>query len=126
VRLPGLFQRTPAASGAPARGWSRLPGQPILPLALLLALAFPIVPEKTLATQILVFGLFAMSYNILLGYAGLLAFGHATFFGLGAYGTALVLKWWQPHLLLAMLAGILLATLVATSWCSSSSSRRAA
>jgi branched-chain amino acid transport system permease protein len=60
-----------------------------------------------------VFGLFAMSFNILLGYAGLLSFGHSTFFGLGAYGTALVLKWWHPHVLVAILAGSVLASAAA-------------
>ena len=36
--------------------------------------------------------LFAVSYNLLLGYTGLLSFGHAIFFGAGAYGTALALE----------------------------------
>ena len=38
-----------------------------------------------------IFALFAVSFNILLGYTGLLSFGHAMFFGTGAYGTALAL-----------------------------------
>jgi len=42
-------------------------------------------------TDILVLGLFAVSYNILLGYGGMLSFGHSAYFGLGAYGTALIL-----------------------------------
>jgi branched-chain amino acid transport system permease protein len=73
-----------------------------------------VVPEKGLATQILVFGLYATSFNILLGYAGLLSFGHSTYFGLGAYTTGLVMKWWNPHILVAMGAGVLVSTLVAT------------
>jgi branched-chain amino acid transport system permease protein len=39
-------------------------------------------------TEIIIFALFAVSYNLLLGYAGLLSFGHAAFFGLGAFATA--------------------------------------
>jgi branched-chain amino acid transport system permease protein len=39
-------------------------------------------------TEIIIFALFAVSYNLLLGYAGLLSFGHAMFFGLGAFATA--------------------------------------
>ena len=45
-----------------------------------------------LGTRILVFGLAAMSLNFLLGFTGVLSFGHAAYFGLGAYGTGLALK----------------------------------
>jgi branched-chain amino acid transport system permease protein len=98
----------PVGRLAPAR-------RPVLGLAVALALLILVVPEKTLATQLLVFGLFATSFNILLGYAGLLSFGHSTFFGLGAYGTALVLKWWHPHVLAALAAGVALASLGAAA-----------
>ena len=107
------------AAIAPRSAWTTtLARRPVLTLAVVLALSIIVVPEKTLATQVLVFGLFAMSFNILLGYAGLLSFGHSTYFGLGAYGTALVLKWWHPHVLVAILAGVLLATVtsVAIGW----------
>jgi branched-chain amino acid transport system permease protein len=40
-------------------------------------------------TEIIIFALYAVSYNILLGYAGLLSFGHAMFFGLGAFTAAI-------------------------------------
>lgn len=40
-------------------------------------------------TEIIIFALFAVSYNLLLGYAGLLSFGHALFFGFGAFTTAI-------------------------------------
>ena len=42
-------------------------------------------------TEIIIFALFAVSYNLLLGYAGLLSFGHAMFFGLGAFMTAVAI-----------------------------------
>jgi branched-chain amino acid transport system permease protein len=42
-------------------------------------------------TEIIVFSLFAVSYNLLLGYAGLLSFGHALFFGVSAFVTALAI-----------------------------------
>jgi len=93
-----------------------LPGflrRPVFWLAVALTLAYFVVPEKGLATQILVFGLYATSFNLLLGYAGLLSFGHATYFGLGAYGTGLVMKWWNPHVLVAMTAGVVLASVAA-------------
>ncbi len=39
--------------------------------------------------EIIIFALYGVSYNLLLGYAGLLSFGHAMFFGLGAFLTAI-------------------------------------
>jgi branched-chain amino acid transport system permease protein len=47
--------------------------------------------QIALITEVVIFSLFAVSYNLLLGYAGLLSFGHALFFGTGAYATALAL-----------------------------------
>jgi len=61
----------------------------------------------------LIMVLFAMSFNLLLGYSGLLSFGQAGFFGVGSYTTALlILKGWQS-LTLIMLAGIFSAALAA-------------
>lgn len=45
-----------------------------------------------MATEIIIFSLFAVSYNLLLGYGGLLSFGHAMFFGIGGFMTAISLK----------------------------------
>lgn len=42
-------------------------------------------------TDVAILGMFAVSYNLLLGHSGLLSFGHSAYFGLGAYATALVL-----------------------------------
>ena len=42
-------------------------------------------------TEIVIFSLYAVSYNLLLGYAGLLSFGHAMFFGLGAFTAAVAM-----------------------------------
>jgi branched-chain amino acid transport system permease protein len=42
-------------------------------------------------TEIIIFSLYAVSYNLLLGYAGLLSFGHAMFFGLAAFSTAVAI-----------------------------------
>ena len=53
---------------------------------------FPfLVPYKALATQVLISGLFAVGFNLLYGYTGLLSFGHAAYFGLGAYGAGIAL-----------------------------------
>ena len=50
-----------------------------------------VVPYQALATQVLVYGLFALGFNLLYGYTGLLSFGHAAYFGLGAYGAGITL-----------------------------------
>ncbi|MGA8830096.1 MAG: branched-chain amino acid ABC transporter permease [Desulfomonilaceae bacterium] len=56
-----------------------------------------------LAMEILIVGLFAISTNILLGYCGLLSFGQSTYFGIGAYAVALLLKKAEFSLLSALL-----------------------
>ena len=64
---------------------------PIIMIIVVLII-FPFVaPYKALSTQIIIFGLLALGYNILYGYTGLLSFGHAAFFGLGAYASGIVL-----------------------------------
>jgi branched-chain amino acid transport system permease protein len=53
---------------------------------------FPfLVPHTAVATQVLIFGLYALGFNLLYGYTGLLSFGHAAYYGLGAYGTGIAL-----------------------------------
>lgn len=68
------------------------------------------------ATQILLMGLFATSFNLIFGYTGMLSFGHAAFFGMGAYTAALLLLHFQIPLvwvlLLSMLSAALLAALI--------------
>jgi ABC-type branched-subunit amino acid transport system permease subunit len=61
-----------------------------------------------LAGRILVFALAAMSFNLLLGFTGVMSFGHAAYFGLGAYGCGLCLKYVAASTWLGMLAGTLL------------------
>jgi branched-chain amino acid transport system permease protein len=67
-----------------------------------------------LAGRVLVFGLAAMGLNILLGFTGVLSFGHAAYFGLGAYGAGLTLRYLVHSTPLAMLAGTLLGGLAGT------------
>ena len=65
-----------------------------------------------------IFALFSVSFNLLLGYTGLLSFGHAMFFGAGGYGTALALKHIQGlPLLPAVLMGLLAAVVIALLLC---------
>jgi branched-chain amino acid transport system permease protein len=67
-----------------------------------------------LAGRVLVFGLAAMALNLLLGFTGVLSFGHAAYFGLGAYGAGLTLRYLVHSTPLAMLAGTLLGGVAGT------------
>ena len=66
-----------------------------------------------LATRVVVLALAALALNFLLGFTGVLSFGHAAYFGLGAYGAAMVLKFWVPSTPLAISVGVLVGTLAA-------------
>ena len=68
----------------------------------------PLGGYTALATRVLVLGLAAMSLNFLLGFTGVLSFGHAAYFGLGAYGAGLTLKYLALSTPLALIGGILL------------------
>jgi branched-chain amino acid transport system permease protein len=69
--------------------------------------------QLSILTDLLIFGLFAMSLDLILGYTGMLSFGHAAYFGLGAYASALVLLEFAQPVPVALLAGMLLAGAVA-------------
>jgi branched-chain amino acid transport system permease protein len=62
-----------------------------------------------LGTRVLILALAAMSLNFLLGYTGVLSFGHAAYFGLGVYGAGLTIKYLLPNTLAGMAVGILAA-----------------
>ncbi len=68
------------------------------PIFMVLGVLFLIVPllpgefPTVVGTEILILGLFALSFNLIYGYMGQISFGHAAFFGLGAYASALVLR----------------------------------
>jgi len=84
--------------------------RPVLTFALVFAIFPFLVPYKALATQVLIYGLFALGFNLLYGYTGLLSFGHAAYWGLGAYGTGIALaKLKIASLWGALGAGLLLA-----------------
>jgi branched-chain amino acid transport system permease protein len=82
------------------------------PIPWLLALAFYVAFPKYLGfgTEVLVTILFALSLDLVLGYAGIVTLGHAAFFGAGAYTVGMLAKhgiWNEP------IAGLILAALVA-------------
>jgi branched-chain amino acid transport system permease protein len=68
----------------------------------------PLGGYTALGTRVLVLGLAAMSVNFLLGFTGVLSFGHAAYFGLGAYGAGFALKYLAPSTPLSLLCGMLL------------------
>jgi branched-chain amino acid transport system permease protein len=84
-------------------------------LALLAAAPLVLPPFwQRFVTEILVWGLLAMSSDILIGYTGMVSFGHSAFFGLGMYGAAAaLLTVTPPNLWLAILYGLAGAGVVA-------------
>ena len=82
-------------------------------LACMLFLAiFPfIMPYEALAINILIFGLFAMGFNLLFGYMGLLSFGHAAFLGIGSYITGIAIVHYGLPWGAAILVGVIGAAL---------------
>ena len=78
----------------------------------LLIVAPLVLPEfwRRFVTEILIWGLLAMSSDILIGYTGMVSFGHSAFFGLGMYGAAAALLTVKPpSLWLALLYGLVAA-----------------
>jgi branched-chain amino acid transport system permease protein len=64
----------------------------------------------------MIYGLFAMGFNLLLGYTGILSFGHAAYFGIGCYGCGIAVRdfgfsIWEG-LLVSIILGILLASII--------------
>ncbi len=67
----------------------------------------------TLLTEALIFGLFAMSLDLMVGYTRLYSFGHAAAYGLGAYSTALLLIHFGLPLPIGILAGVAVSVVIA-------------
>ena len=120
VRPYGLMGKAPsglARSHGPVEPML-LPSDDLTKLSGLIALAAlvlaPLVaPDSMLLilTELIIFALFAASLHFMMGPGGMASFGHAAYFGLGAYGAALAVKWlgapMEPALLFApFLAGI--------------------
>jgi branched-chain amino acid transport system permease protein len=83
-------------------------------VSLLVLLAFTrLLPYQALAVNVLVYGLFALGFNLLFGYTGMLSFGHAAFFGAGAYGTGIAIARFGVHWLPAMGIGLLFSGVAA-------------
>ena len=70
----------------------RIPWGPLVLLALFLVPALGSRFYTFLANDVVIWALFATSLNLLVGYTGLVSFGHAAYFGIGAYATGLLMK----------------------------------
>lgn len=87
-------------------------GQGAAALGLVLLVALPWLTDAyglSVATEVLVWILFAVSLQLLIGVGGMLSFGHAAYFGLGAYGAALAVKLLSWPMEVALWAGPALA-----------------
>jgi branched-chain amino acid transport system permease protein len=109
--------RPEARAGAPAPGTAaailawRLSFLEALPWLLAIAAFFAVPSYLALGANILVMILFALSLDVLTGYAGVVTLGHAVFFGIGAYAAGLIAKsgWTEPFsglVLAALLTGV--------------------
>ncbi len=72
----------------------------------------PFVVYPVFAMNVLVMALFASAFNLLLGYSGLLSFGHAAFLGSAAYVTGWSAKAWGLPVLVSMASGVAVATVL--------------
>ncbi len=82
-------------------------------ITLLILLVLPFIVSKPLATEILIYGLFALAFNILLGHTGVLSFGHAAYFGLGAYSSGMALRYFHTSVWTSLAVAMVVTALVA-------------
>jgi branched-chain amino acid transport system permease protein len=101
----------PAAGGVALaetdRGTEQLHRYIFVGIALALAVA-PFVAYPVFVMKVLCFALFALAFNLLLGYGGLLSFGHAAYFGMASYVSAYAAKVWgfNPEFAILLGAGV--------------------
>jgi branched-chain amino acid transport system permease protein len=110
------IQLRPPGSGAVAGRAARRPHPAWTAAALLALVALPLVLPTfwvSIAVEIFAFALFAASLHLLMAVGGMVSFGHAAYFGVGAYGAALLLQLVGLPMPLAFLAAPLVAALAA-------------
>lgn len=126
LRPAGLFgiNRTGASAVVPDDVGHSAPGAAIGPhvsvtMLLLLSAVLVFLPAfassyaLALVTEILIFAIFAMSLDLLIGYTGLLSFGHAAFFGVATYAVVILNARYGVNPWLGLASGVLLAGLLA-------------
>ncbi len=88
----------------------------IAALVLVALLALPMLGSLYavyLVTEIIIFALFALSFNLLLGFGGMISFGHAAYFAIGAYACAIFLTTLQLPLIVALPGAVFVSAFVA-------------
>src|SRR5882724_4316904 len=81
-------------------------------IAILLLALLPLSGSRyaiDLSTQVLIYALFALSLNVLIGFTGSVSFGHAAYFAIGGYACAILLTTYKWPLLLALPAAVVLS-----------------
>jgi branched-chain amino acid transport system permease protein len=89
---------------------------PIAIIAIVVLLLPLVIPShvSSLVTKMMIFGLFGVSLNLIWGYSNIPSFGHAAFFGVGAYTAAIVvMKVHLPNFWLSLLLAMLVTAAVA-------------
>jgi branched-chain amino acid transport system permease protein len=81
-------------------------------IAFAVALALPMFAYPILLMKLMCFALFACAFNLLIGYTGLLSFGHAAFFGGASYVAGYALREWGVSFELSLVAGVAAAALL--------------
>jgi len=91
-------------------------GSRIIWITLFVFLVAPHIISTPLMTEIMIFGLFALGFNLLLGHTGILSFGHAAYFGLGCYGCGMAIRYFGASvwmgLLVSLVLGVVLAAII--------------
>ena len=85
-------------------GFSRAQSIAFVVMVVLIAVS-PFVLYPVFLMRVLCAALFACAFNLMLGYVGLLSFGHAAFFGMGSYVAAWTIKFWHVDASLAIIFG---------------------
>jgi branched-chain amino acid transport system permease protein len=96
-------------------GFSRQQGIAFLAMTALVALS-PAVLYPIFIMKVLCYALFACAFNLLIGYVGLMSFGHAAYFGMGGYIAAYTAKAWGFTPELAIVAGGLIAAILGAAF----------
>ena len=108
--MTAASQTTSVALRAPAAGSTR--NALLFGAGLLVAVVAPFTLYPVFLMKVLCFALFACAFNLLIGFAGLLSFGHAAFFGGAAYVTAHAVKVWGLPPEIGLLLGTAAAALL--------------
>jgi branched-chain amino acid transport system permease protein len=96
----------------PSHSWIKHPEPTYVLILAVIGVLSPIVFYPIFLAKVLCFALFASAYNLIFGYVGLLAFGHAAFFGSAIYAVAYSAKHWGLTPELAILLGVSVASLL--------------